>query len=656
VGRVAIIGMGLRLPDAASVASYWKNLCTGHDATPRDPRRDVIEHWQHFDFRTFRMAPAEARHLDPHQRLILETSWEAIEDAGMRFEELAQKCAGVFVGMNSQDFGHLLARDGHRPNGHTLLGSTPALTANRVSHLFDLRGPSYTLNAGCASALVALHEAIKALTLGEIDVALAGSVDLPMVERSEAMLTDLGVISKQGRCRSFSADADGYVLGYGGGMVVLVREADVQPSDRVYALIAGSAVTHNGRNEWVSAPNAAGQARALSLACAAADVSPARIDYVEAHGSALPRGDAEEATALAQVFRDAARATRCRLGSVSNTLGYLGAAGGFAGLLRLALSLEQGLFTPTPGVERENPALAACNLDVQRTLEAWPAEEGARIGAVLATSLGGANAALVLTGPSPRARAQSSARTQLVTVSARSPQLLAERIASLRTWAELENRPALASFAYTLAERRSHGKERRAFLVRDYAEFLRATAEDAPSSDDGRVRWAPGYEPSSQELHEAHAYTQGQLPVARHDEHAQTVSLPPPPFDRKRLWPTQVEVAADAPANTTRSVREVVLDAARDALGLGSQATLDDQASVFELGFESLSLFRLRTRLEKDLGLTLSVTEFFESPRLRLLAERLEARLTPTPSTSDDAERRLLEKLAALERPTQPRR
>ncbi|MGH3243383.1 MAG: polyketide synthase, partial [Spirillospora sp.] len=293
---IAIIGMACRLPGAPDRGAYWRLLRAGADAVtevpadrwdaaPEDADRSGVRYGafldtvEEFDAGFFGISPREAAATDPQQRLTLELAWEALEDAGIVPGTLAGSGTGVFVGAMSNDFATLV-QDPESVTPHTLAGVQRGIIANRVSYTLGLRGPSLTVDAAQASALVAVHLAAESLRSGESDIALAGGVNLNLVPGGAVTVAEFGGLSPDGRCFTFDARANGYVRGEGGGVVVLKTLARaVADGDDVHGVILGSAVNNDGATEGLTVPSATAQADAIRLACRRAGVGPAALQY-----------------------------------------------------------------------------------------------------------------------------------------------------------------------------------------------------------------------------------------------------------------------------------------------------------------------------------------------------------------------------------------
>jgi acyl transferase domain-containing protein/NADPH:quinone reductase-like Zn-dependent oxidoreductase/short-subunit dehydrogenase/acyl carrier protein len=463
-GAIAVIGRAGRFPGASSIEAFWANLAAGIDSitdlsdaelasagVPAELRRDpryvraapVLEGVELFDAAFFGYAPREATLLDPQQRIFLECAWEAMEDAGYRPGGAALGSVGVFAGSGGSVSSYLLAcaaaEDLTGATGSLAhLGNDKDFLATRVAFELDLRGPAIGVQTACSSSLVAVHLACQSLLSGECDMALAGGVTVRVPHRAGYLHEEGGIVSPDGRCRPFSADAAGTIFGSGAGIVVLRPLADaLAAGDPVRAVLRGSAVNNDGGLKVsYSASSTEGQARAMAEALAIAGVDPATIGYVEAHGTATELGDPVEVAALAQALGRGRRDRRCGLGSVKSNVGHLEAAAGIAGLLKVILALERGSIPPSLHCERPNPRIpfAETPFEVVREATPWPAGPVPRRAAVNALGMGGTNAHVIVEEAprSARRRAPVDRPLHLMMLSAKSPEALrqaAERMA-----------------------------------------------------------------------------------------------------------------------------------------------------------------------------------------------------------------------------------
>ena len=437
---IAIVGMACRLPGAPDLDAYWRLLEAGADMVT-DARRDpgpwhgvdgdpestgdarhpggYLEDLDKFDARFFGIHPLEARSMDPRQRLLLETTWHALEDAGVDPETLRGSRTGVFTGVGDGDY-----RDLALAAGLVLgyLGGTISVTAGRVSFALGLNGPSVPVDLACASSLAAVHQAVSALQRGEVDAALVGGVHAVVSADITEFMNQAGMLSTTGRCSSFDAAADGFVRGEGCGVLVLKRLDDARTDrDRIWAVVRGSAVNHNGSTAALTVPNGPAQERVIEEALSRAGVSPAEVDYLEANSVGSDLGDPIEIQAAAAVYgRERDPKSPLLIGSVKTNIGHLEAASGVAGLIKTILAMNEGRIPRQLHFRNPNPHVDWDGIPVRVTAEAtaWPAHsDRPPRAAVSSFGLSGANAHVVVEGPPAMDGARPTGAAQAVEVS-----------------------------------------------------------------------------------------------------------------------------------------------------------------------------------------------------------------------------------------------
>ncbi|BBZ78294.1 polyketide synthase [Mycolicibacterium anyangense] len=424
VYNIAIVGLATRFPgDMNTPDEMWQALLEGRDAITdlpegrwaeflADPRiadrvgkaatrGGYLSDIKGFDAEFFALSKMEADNMDPQQRMALELTWEALENARIPASSLRGTDVGVFMGASNNDYQFLAVADPTTAHPYAITGTTSSIIANRVSYFYDFRGPSVAVDTACSSSLVATHQGVRSLRSGEIDVAIVGGVN--------AMITPLvtigfdevgGVLAPDGRIKSFSSDANGYSRAEGGGVLVLKRLADARrDGDEILAVIAGGAVNHDGRSNGMLAPNPDAQAEVLRKAYRDAGINPRSVDYIEAHGTGTILGDPIEADALGRVIGRGRSADQpALLGAVKSNVGHLESAAGAASLAKVALSLSRNKVPPSINYSGPNPYIDfdGIHLKVADSVTEWPRYSGHAVAGVSGFGFGGANAHLVL--------------------------------------------------------------------------------------------------------------------------------------------------------------------------------------------------------------------------------------------------------------------
>ena len=523
---IAIVGMACRFPRAKDLSAYWQLLESGTDAIT-DGRPDggswqdqdgedaarlrgaFIEGIEWFDSRFFRIAPIEARLMDPRQRMMLETSWQALEDAGIDPEGLRGSRTGVYAGVGGSEYRDLIEGSG---KADSYLGTTASVTAGRVAFALGLEGPAMALDMACASSLAAVHQAVAGLQRDEIDLALAGGVQAVLSPAVSRFMLEVGMLSPRGQCNPFDASADGYVRGEGCGIVVLKRLSEAEADgDRIWGIIKGSAVNQNGASAGLIIPNGPAKERVMAAALARAGFTGADVDYLEAHSTGAQLGDAIEAYAVGAVYGRGRAADRPLLmGTVKAHIGHLEAAAGVAGLIKTVLAMKQGVIPEHLHFKNPNPQIEWDRLPVRVTAEKtdWPSHpDRPPRAAVSAFGISGTNAHVVVEGYGSAADEDgTSVGIQSLAGRARQvPASLPEPVASLPpamdglterqarflplsgktddalrdlakhylAWLEDPEAPVLADMAWTAAVGRSHFDHRAAVVFRE-VQSLRA--------------------------------------------------------------------------------------------------------------------------------------------------------------------------------------
>ena len=502
---IAIVGMAAHLPGAATVAEYWANLAAGVESIRHLTETELLEagesparmrhanyvpaaaplkEFDHFDADFFGFSPKEAAILDPQHRQFLEVSWEALEDAGHPPEGF-DGTIGVFAGcgMGSYFYFNICSNpDLVEDTGMFLLrhtGNDKDFLSTRVSHIFDLKGPSISIQTACSTSLVAVHYATQALLNGECDMALAGGVTIELPHGRGYIFNDGEVLSPDGHCHAFDASAQGTVFGSGAGVVVLRRAQDaIRDGDHIWAIIKGSAINNDGSAKaGYLAPSVDGQARAIAEAQAVAGVSAATVDYVECHGTGTFLGDPIEIAALTEAFRETTDETGfCRIGSVKTNIGHLDTASGVASLIKTSLALHHRQIPASLSYHSPNPAIDfdTSPFRVNDRLTDWPARQTPRRAGVNSLGVGGTNAHTILQEAPDRAPSgDSDWPFQLLVLSARSKTALDGNAARLAAHLRAHPEQPLADIAWTLKEGRRAFDKRRVVVAADHEEAAR---------------------------------------------------------------------------------------------------------------------------------------------------------------------------------------
>ncbi|MEV0337409.1 SDR family NAD(P)-dependent oxidoreductase [Nocardia sp. NPDC050713] len=400
---VAIVGMACRVPGAAGLDEFWRLLTAGRDATGDPPpgrsvtrRAGYLDDIEWFDNDWFAISAREAALMDPQQRVALEVSVEALDDAGIGYRSRGSDAAVVF-GACGYDHGVTVLGGGEQDAPYAVTGSALSIIANRLSYALDLHGPSLVVDSACSSSLAAVDIALRLLADETVPFAIVGGVNLTLLPHTSDYLAESGFLAEDGRCKPFSAAADGYTRSDGCGVLVLQRTADARrEGNRVYAEILGAAVGSDGRSNGLYAPNGRAQRETVRAAWSRAGLDPRRAGYIECHGTGTALGDAVEVGALAAVLGGG----DTWIGSVKSNLGHLEAAAGVTGLIKTALSIHRGVIAPTIHFDTPNPLLKLAERGLRVPTEPvyWAAAPEERLAGVSSFGFGGTNAHVVLRG------------------------------------------------------------------------------------------------------------------------------------------------------------------------------------------------------------------------------------------------------------------
>ncbi|WP_394834884.1 phosphopantetheine-binding protein [Pendulispora rubella] len=659
---IAVIGMGCRFPgNVHDPASFWSLLQQGKDGiteVPKDRwdidalydpdpdapgkiysrRGGFLEGADRFDAEAFGISAEEAALMDPQQRLLLEVCWEALENAGEAPTELQGSRTGVFVGLANQGYNRVL--DPRDLDAFTATDTLASVASGRLSHAFGFHGPTMTIEAACASSLVAIHLAAESLRRGESELAIAGGVTLLLQPELQVYFSKLGLLSRDGCCKAFDANADGMVRGEGCGLVVLKRHSQaIADGNPVLALVRGSAVQSTGAGKGVAIPNALAERRVLRAALESGRLAPADVDYIETHGTGTWAGDAIELTALKAVFGEPrADGSSCVLGAVKTNIGQLEYAGGVAGVMKAILAFEHETIprnlnytTPHPRVPLEGTPLV-----IPTQSHPWRRGDRPRIAGVSAFGLSGALAHVLLEEP-PRKAPETPRATRSVHVlalSARTPDALRAQAARVADYLEAHPELSPGDVCFSANVGRAHFDHRLAVVGKTTTEL--ATQLRGPNATGG-----PSDEAFASARNLAERYEGGEDIDWRSLERPyghRRVAFPNYAWQHQRFWlhrPTDGSNPRQAPApaigshvlEAPASERHVLLQRHLTTqlaaiMGVASKE-VHAATPLILLGIDSLMAVELRRRLRAEFGFPLKFERLIEGAAVADLVQDL---------------------------------
>ncbi|WP_040792296.1 thioester reductase domain-containing protein [Nocardia paucivorans] len=698
---IAVIGMSGRFPGSADLDEFWADLCAGRDmVTEIPPRRRLLAEGYRsgtsapeqiafgrggflddidlFDPVFFDIVPAEADYMDPQQRLFLEHGLLALEDAAIDPKSLRRKRCGVFVGSPGSDYAALLRSRTGIASPHVFTGNSPAILPARIAYHLDLTGPCIGLDTACSSALVAVHQACRSIASGESELALAGGVAVFVTPEYHLLASAMGMLSPRGRCASFDAEADGFVIAEGVGAVVLKSlDAARRDGDPIHGVIRGIGVNHDGRTFGITAPSARSQTELELQVYRRYGIDPSEIGYVETHGTGTRLGDPVEIEALTAAFRQYTDTVgTIAIGSVKSHIGHASHAAGMAGLFAVLLGMRAGTIPPSLHLNTVNPLLGLADSPFYVNTEPreWPAH--ARTAAVSSFGFSGTNAHLVVSAPpdvEPVAAAPDDTgrdTVNVVVLSARSPRSLRDGAYHLARHLETHPEHRLRDIAHTLAVGRTAFEHRLAIVADSRAALiarLRATAAgnaaefaetvflgesiaDIPQPERSHTtvaepteaarRWAAGepvacatwYLPDVRRLHlpgyrfdrqrcwfsEAHP-----VEAADAEPAARTPTIAPPdPDPEKTRNPATPRLEVGATGDEIRRVAENYLKGLLAGYCRLDPDRIRTRRPLQDYGIDSVLVTTMTERMCQDFG-SLPGTLFFEYRTVRELAEHL---------------------------------
>ncbi|KAK2608325.1 hypothetical protein N8I77_006943 [Diaporthe amygdali] len=529
--RTVVCGMACRVPGANNPSQLWENLMNKKDVqrqVPDDRYRFNVDTWFHpnhsnkgtinqkrayfldhpvtaFDAGFFGISGKEAESIDPQQRLLLEVAYEALEDAGITLDEIAGTQTAVFQGSLSNDYGTLLCDQAYYPL-HSITGIGDAMQANRVSYFFNLKGPSIVVDTACSSSLVAFHLAHQSIISGESDYAIVLGSALYFDPTTAIVLSDMGFLSSDGRCRSFDADGSGYVRGEGICAVVIKRQSDaVRDGNRIRCVVRTTGSNHDGTKKGLTVPSSEAQEEMIRRTYQLANLDPDDTHFFECHGTGTKVGDPNETRAVGNVFGTRTRSEDLVIGSIKSNVGHLEGAAGLAGLIKTVLAIEKSSIPPQMHFDKPNPEIRFQDWRLKVPTEAlsWPDTRGKpRRASLNSFGYGGANAHAVLesveeatesSAPAVKVNGAAPARARpfLVPISSHTTETGERLKGALREYLTVRkngntNTTNIRDLAYTFSAHRTVHKVR-SFAIAASADELVAELETARASSEWKT-------------------------------------------------------------------------------------------------------------------------------------------------------------------------
>jgi probable biosynthetic protein (TIGR04098 family) len=500
--EIAVVGISCQFPGSANKEAYWNHLKDNKDLISevqqdrwdwksfnKDPEKTARSRWGgfikgvgNFDPLFFGISPFEATLMDPQQRLTLEAVYTAMEDANIVPSDLKGTNTGVYIGVSGSDYAHI-ARDArkNKAQAYDAIGTASSILANRISYLLDIHGPNQAIDTACSSSLVAVDQAVKSLQNGVSDMAIAGGVHIMLRPELTISYHEAGMLSVDGKCKTFDDSANGYVRGEGVGMVILkpLKKAQ-EDGDYIYGVIKGTAVNHGGNANTLTSPNPQAQKALLIEAYTNANVTPDQVSYIEAHGTGTPLGDPIEIEGLKLAFEELSdestpsEVNYCGIGSVKTNIGHLEAAAGIAGLIKVLMCIKHQTLPGNPNLKTQNKYidLVESPFYLRKQTSAWGTRDQKRIAGVSSFGFGGVNAHVVIEEYTNKFNVYKSMDEAIIVLSAKNADRLKEKAHDLRVFLEANPKTALHDVAYTLQYGREEMEERLAFNAKNLQEVI----------------------------------------------------------------------------------------------------------------------------------------------------------------------------------------
>ncbi|WP_426479154.1 SDR family NAD(P)-dependent oxidoreductase [Chryseobacterium sp. CBSDS_008] len=681
---VAVVGVAGRFPNAENIEEFWELLHNNEDViteipesrwdwnkyygTPGEDLTKTNAKWggfisdiDKFDAEYFNINPKEAELMDPQQRIVLETVHTALEDAGIAPSSLKGSNTGVFIGIMNNDYAVMLRRTPAVANqAYTAIGNTNSILANRISFLLGLHGPSEPVKTACSSSLIAIHRAAQKIKNGDCDVAIAGGVNAIMIPDTTLMISNAGMLSKDGRCMSFDQRANGYVRSEGVGIVILKSlEKAKEDGDLIYGVIRGSAENHGGKASSLTAPNPKAQRDLLVEAYRAADVHPSEVSYIEAHGTGTALGDPIEIEGLKMAFetlyKDKAAvrpATAfCAIGSAKANIGHTESASGVAGLIKVLMAFKYRTLPGNPQLKIPNPHLKLNNSPfyLQNQTSPWSVDsDSLRVAGISSFGFGGANAHIVLQEyNSIRDKAIEDGPAAIV-LSAKNKQRLKEYTQKLKRYIVSDASLNIHDIAYTLQTGREFLEERIGWIAKDIQELIEQMESYIKGNEPLYSGNTTQNKSSLKILNEAFN-DQKKITLLKEENYNELLSLwcigvsinwkqlyagkkvtkirlPTYPFERKSFWfsNTYSERAKDGMSqhgmstSLTEKLREIVADTVKKPIN-----AIQINDDFFDFGLDSISGSELIRKINIELKMKIDFPVLYTYTTIEHLAEFL---------------------------------
>ncbi|WP_273328147.1 SDR family NAD(P)-dependent oxidoreductase, partial [Vallitalea guaymasensis] len=676
--EIAVVGISGTFPKARDLEEFWDSLEREKDCITEipkerwdwkayygDPKKEknktnikwggFIDGIDEFDPMFFSISPKEAMLMDPQQRLLMMYVWKVIEDAGYSAMKLSGTKTGIFVGTGSTGYNQIILKADVPIEGYTSTGTVPSIGPNRMSYYLDIHGPSEPIETACSSSLVAIHRAVMAIQNGSCDMAIAGGVNTMITPDAHIGFSKAGMLSEDGRCKTFSDKADGYARGEGAGMIMLKRLKDAEEEgDHIYGIIKGTAENHGGRANSLTAPNPKAQAELIKTAYEKAGINPRTVTYIEAHGTGTELGDPIEINGLKAAFKEMYEASknnqiedsRCGIGSVKTNIGHLELAAGIAGVIKVLLQMKHKTLVKSLHCETINPyiKLEGSPFYIVNKAEEWKTikdEKGMEIprrAGISSFGFGGVNAHVLIEEYKPKQKEekiQKNMETQaMIILSAKTKEQLKERAKQLLHTIKTEQMKEddLQRIAYTLQVGREPMEERLGIIVKTLDElkerlndYIEGKESEFFTGESKRNKETLAILANNEEIQEAvekwikkkkykmliDLWTKGlyvDWNVLYKDYRPQKISLPSYPFAKKRYWVTKLNQKKDRHEeiriennniNIIKKPKQICLSSLSDTNTLQSNTT-KKEVSKISLIDNHESITRINEKIKEE--------------------------------------------------------